>query len=46
MLRGDFEEIKEITIPDHELELTKNFEEYPTHFSKQIFDYYKSNIDN
>ena len=30
LLRGDFEKIKEISIPDHELELTKNFEEYPT----------------
>ena len=36
LLRGDFEEIKEISIPDHELEITKNFEEYPT---KDILDY-------
>ncbi len=36
LLRGDFEEIKEISIPDHELEILKNFEEYPT---KEILDY-------
>ena len=36
LLRGDFEEIKEISIPDHELEITKTFAEYPT---KDILDY-------
>ena len=36
LLRGDFEEIKEISIPDHELEIRKNFQKYPT---KDILDY-------
>lgn len=30
LLRNDFEEIKEISIPDHELEILKNFDEYKT----------------
>lgn len=36
LIRGDFEKIKEISIPDHELKKIKNFAEYPT---KDILDY-------